>query len=386
MTADVQLDEFLGQVESSAEGWRRFGLLDNPFPSRSHPVWDVFHNQTEVRRRFYSDLGEFVREGNTTTLFFTGGNRIGKTHFCEHHRMMLPSQLGQRGLFVPIAMVSADSGKFVELYRPIIDQLDESLRLQTGHGLLPQAWCKKLKEIVDGLRPGDFRHAVRTLAETSDTEFSPVHSLMMQWLRGDRLRMPQRESLGVSSVIDSVAHELNALDGLITVLQRLGDAEPKRCPGIILFVDEFELIWTQRRDVRDRFLQALRALVDACPKGLFLCVAMATGTIYEYKVEDVEAAYPALFARLKGARGIPALVEVAGVVEAQEYARAFVDQGQKRAKQTGVANGAAQLFTDAEIAGFFLEIAGTHGGTASQGDFFDRLHVAAEARATGAPE
>jgi hypothetical protein len=373
----LQLDDFLGAEVQSAVSWRHFGLLENPFPSRSHPVWDVFHNQTQLLKRFYMDLGEFVRAGTTTTLFFTGGNRIGKTHFCQYHRLTLPNELAKRNKLVPIAMVSAESCRFFDLYRPIIDQFDECLRLQTGQGLFSSIWRDQLLSIAETLSPGDFRQAMRTIASTTDADFPAVHALLMQWLRGERLRLTQRRDLGVSSIIDSLAHSLNVLQGLTEILRAWDPGDGSSCPGVILFVDEFELIWTHRRDQRDRFLQALRALVDACPMGLFLCVAMATGTGYD--PEDVETGYPALFARLKGARDIPALVEVAGAVEAQEYAKAFMDHARKKAQQEGVPAG-VPLFTETDVRAFFIAVAGT-GATVSQGDFFDKLHVEAEIRA-----
>lgn len=375
---NLRLEDFLGQENRATAAWSRFGLLENPFPSRSHPVWDVFHNQVQVVQRFYADLGEFVREGKTTTLFFTGGNRVGKTHFCEHHRLTLPGAFAKAGLMVPMAVVSAESCRFSELYRPIIDQLQESLRLQTGHGFFPESWRQVLQAALDSLRPGDFREAVKVYLQSSQDQSPVVHSLLMQWLRGERLRMPQRKQLGVGSVIESLAHELNALEGIIEVLRKSDLGEPRRCPGVILFVDEFELMWTHRRDKRDRFLQALRALVDACPMGLFMCVAMATGVGYNFEVEDLEGAYPALFARLKGVRDVPALVEVGGVIEAQEYAQAFLDSGGKKARDEGIQAG-ERLFSESDVRRLFLEVAGS-GGSVSQGDFFDKLHVVAESK------
>ncbi len=373
---NLRLEDFLGQENRATAAWTRFGLLENPFPSRSHPVWDVFHNQAQVVQRFYTDLGEFAREGKTTTLFFTGGNRVGKTHFCEHHRLVLPEKFAKAGLMVPMAVVSAESCKFSELYGPIIDQLHESLRLQTGHGFFPQAWREVLQIALESMRPGDFREAVSVYLQASQEQATIVHSLLMQWLRGERLRMPQRRQLGVGSVIESLAHELNALEGIIEVLRKSNIAEPRKCPGVILFIDEFELMWTHRRDKRDRFLQALRALVDACPMGLFMCVAMATGVGYNFEVEDLEGAYPALFARLKGVRDVPALVEVGGVIEAQEYAQAFLDSGARKAQSQSV-QGGERLFSESDVRRLFLEVAGS-GGTVSQGDFFDKLHVEAE--------
>jgi hypothetical protein len=377
MSNSLELDDVLGTVTQTTASWRRFGLLENPFPSRSHPIWDVFHNQAQVRQRFYKDLREFIQAGKTTTLFFTGGNRIGKTHFCEHHRMKLPGEFAKRKLIVPIAMVSAESCRFFELYRPIIDQLDDSLRIQTGHGLFPESWRPQLATIADTLAPGDFRQAVRTIAR-ADNQFASTHALLMQWLKGERIRLSQRRELDVGSVIDSLGHALNVLQGLTAVLRGLTFGGGERCPGVMLFVDEFELIWTRRRDQRDRFLQALRALVDACPMGLFLCVAMATGIGAE--VEDVENEYPALFARLKGSQDIPALVEVAGVVEAQEYAKAFMDYAYQKAEYAHVPSADIALFGPAEIREFYIEIAAA-GSTVSQGDFFDKLHVEAENRA-----
>src|SRR5260370_40083572 len=91
-------------------GWvAQIGFLHNPYPSRSHPIWDVFHNQAEVRQRFYADLGEFLRESSTVTLFFTGGNRVGKTHFMEYHRKELTAKLAEREIVIPIAVLSSQS-------------------------------------------------------------------------------------------------------------------------------------------------------------------------------------------------------------------------------------------------------------------------------------
>lgn len=378
MTTDMQLEELFGDaLPASQAGWRRYGFVENPFPSRSHPVWEVFHNQELLRRRFYSDLKVFVREGITTTMFFTGGNRIGKTHFCEHHRITIPASLSSHDLIVPIAFVSAESSKFTELYRPIVDQIEDSLRVQTGQGLFASSWRERLPEITDALPPGQFRQAVISLTDTTtDADFITMRSLLMQWLRGERIRLPQRRLLGVTSPIESLADQLNALQGLIVTLRNV-EVDSKQSPGIVLFVDEFELIWTHRRDQRDRFLHALRALIDACPMGLLLCVAMATGTGYQYGPDDVEREYPAFFARLKGAREVPALVEIPGVIEAQEYARAFLNHARAKAEKANVPAG-PDLFTDADLRAMFIEVAGGRGGSASQGDYFDRLHTKAE--------
>jgi hypothetical protein len=384
--ADLDLDAILTEVVPAAQArektWKRFGFLRNPYPSRSHPVWDVFYNQAEVKRRFLADLGEFLREKNTITLFFTGGNRVGKTHFMEHHRQVLTEKFRESGIVVPIAVTSAQSCDFRTLYGQMLDQIDESLRIQTGFKLFEEGMSEEVKNRLDSLPPGDFRKAVEAASRAGNEALL----LLRRWLRGERIRAPQRALLGVNSPIESQSQMLNALEGLVKylLLPEGGGAAGEvggstRCRGLLLFLDEFELIWKARRDRRDQFLQALRALIDGSRWGMFLCVGMATGI--NVGMEEVEASYPALFARLKGAGGIPALVQIGYVTEAIGYTREFERHARERFKsETRDRNGNyEQLFSDQDIESFFKTLAG--GGSTSQGDFFDRLHSEAERRA-----
>jgi P-loop Domain of unknown function (DUF2791) len=375
--AELDLDSILNSVVPATEArertWRRFGFLRNPYPSRSHPVWDVFYNQTEVRTRFLRNLQEFLREGITVTLFFTGGNRVGKTHFMEHHRRELTEKFRSTGILLPIAVTTAQSCDFRTLYGQLIDQIDESLRIQTGLRLFEANIPEEVRNALDSLPPGDFKRAVVATAAGGDK------LLLRRWLRGERIRAPQRALLGVSSPIESASQMLNALEGLIKFMRLPGEVvgEEARCRGLLVFLDEFELIWKARRDRRDQFLQALRALIDSAPSGMFLCVGMATGINVE--MEEVEASYPALFARLKGAMGVPALVQIGFVTEAIGYVRAFEDHARADFKQETKATGPyEEIFSDQEIESLFKELAGR--GSVSQGDFFDRLHTEAERR------
>lgn len=106
---------------------------------------------------------------------------------------------------------------------------------------------------------------------------------------------------------------------------------------------------------------------------------MAVGTGYQYGPDDIEREYPAFFSRLKGARDVPALVQIPGVVEAQDYANAFIEFGRAKARTLGI-EPVEELFTKAEIAAMFMEVSVGRGGSAPQGEFFDNLHNNAEAR------
>ena len=386
---DAVLDRALGGEGAAASaGWRRLGFLRNPFPSRAHPVWDVFHNQAEVRDRFYADLGEFIRESNTLTMFFTGGNRVGKTHFMEYHRRTLTEKFAQKGTVVPIAVASAQSCDFWQFYVQVIEQLDDSHRIQTGAGLFEQGVAPDVVPLLDALPAGDFRRAIQTIAAGKSD--GPL--LMRRWIRGERLRAPQRRDLNVSGLLDSPAEWLNAFEGLVKYLLLPQSADSvgspmssRRSPGALVFVDEFELVWQHRRDRRDQFLRSLRALLDACPKGLFFCVGMATGLGID--LQAVEYAYPALFARLKGAREVPTLVQIGGVIEAVAYTHALEDHGRGEFLKQGGSRGtaaSARLISDLEVQQLFKNVASGPGATASQGDFFDLLHIEAEKKLAAA--
>lgn len=382
---DSILDAALGSQSEREQPWRRFGLLQNPFPSRAHPIWDVLFNQEEVRQRFLSELGEFLQQHHTVTLFFTGGNRVGKTHFMEHHRRVLPTKLQPRGVAMPIVLVSAQPCDFVRLYQQMVDQVDESLRVQTGAGVFQDPLPRAIADRLQGLPPGDFRRAVEAFAQAGQRH-ELISVLLRQWLRGERLRSTQRRELGVSDNLDGVAQVLNAVEAFIKYL-RLWDGSAEaglfRCPGILCFMDELELIWQYRRDRRDQFLQTLRAFVDSCAQGgLFLCAGMATGGGGP-TLAELERTYPALFQRLKGARSVPTLVQVGGVVEALGYAKAFLDHGRELARRRDVKEPRVPLLTDTEIEELFRQV--VFMGSVSQGDFFDQLHNAAERKAAGLP-
>jgi hypothetical protein len=375
------LEQIIERRAGATSEWSRLGFLYNPFPSRSHPNWEVFHNQAEVRTRFNHVFEGFLQGQPTTTMFFTGGNRVGKTHFMEYHRRTLPPLLEAAGIVLPIALVLAQFCDFVGLCRQVIEQVSDALRQQTGAGLFEAPLTPEEARVVETLPPGDFRRALKRVIEASDE--GDRRLLLQRWLRGERLRATQRVELGVIGHLDSTATLVGALGGLVRFMLGVstqGPAEENRTrPGILIFVDEFELLWKHRRDRRDQFLQGLRALIDACPVGLFLCVGMATGVGSEALA--LERDYPALFQRLRGARATPALVEIDSVTEAQKYAAAFVENGRKRFRDVHAnADDARPFLTQLEIEQLYKASPGgaSLGGTVSQGDFFDMLHEYAD--------
>jgi hypothetical protein len=309
----------------------------------------------------------------------------------QHYRGELTRWSRGRGVALPIAVVSAQSGDFGQFYLQIIEQIDESLRVQIGAGLFERPTPPSVIARFAELPPGDFLRALEKIALLNDQDDEEARLLFRKWLRGERLRATQRSHLGVSGLIDSLAQMLSALEALVAFLRlhEVLDVGSAPCKGLLLFIDEFELVWRCRRDRRDQFLPSLRAFVDGCPRGVLLCVGMATGL--GVGVNDVQSSYPALFARLTGAQDIPTLVEIGGVVEAIEYARAFERHGREMFRQEcggfmSMGPPLPPLFTNRDIEAFFRSVPGAASGSVTQGDFFDRLHVEAEKQIRSLPK
>lgn len=365
---------------STISGWRRFGLLRNPFPHRAHPIWDVFYNQTAVRERFERELQTFLQVGSTATLLLQGGNRVGKTHLMQYYRQQLPVGLNRAGVNLPIAFLSAQGADFKQFYGQLIDQVDDSLQKQCGQGIFQQPVASNALAAMPG---GDLQRALKK-ANERPAERDELLGLLRRWVRGDRLSAAERRLLDVRDAVDSIGPYLQVLAGLVGYLHRTpaaGALAPY--PGIMILLDEFELVWKVRRDRRDQFLQNLRALIDACPKGLFLCVGMTTGL--GVALTEVEATYPALYQRLRGhqQRDIPTLMEVGSVVDALGYAESYLERARREA---GTETFPPKILSEDDVLSrkqvedIFNGLRGKRNSVA-QGDFFDRIYEVAAARA-----
>lgn len=372
-TVDAVLRALSGEPsEDPTRRWAPFGLLQNPFPSRAQPIWDVLYNQDTVQKRFVRELSDFAKtpEQNNRTLLFTGGNRVGKTHFMEHHRRFVLPQLVPHGIVVPTALVSADAVDPTVIIGRALGEIDESLRASVGTGIVDEIDSAALSDLND---MSDVRRVLTAVSRSG--ALAPDAK---RWFRGEKLPIRTRRELGAVDHLDALGPVLTAFEAVTLYIKSKfnGRGGRPRAPGVLVFLDEFELAWNSRRDRRDRFLQGLRALLDsnAARGGLFLCVGLATGLGIE--IADVESAYPALFERLRGADQIPALTQVGGVVDALGYANSFLEYGRSKFR---AANPSAidvpAILGNREIEQAFVSLGGR---SVAQGALFDALHNLAE--------
>ena len=185
-----------------------------------------------------------------------------------------------------------------------------------------------------------------------------------------------REALGVQFRLDTVESKTAALRDLAKVS---GEADVLR--GIFLLLDEIE-----KHDgvlgIRAvmRYLQALRAMIDALPRRLFLMVAVTPDALRRYS-----ESYPALRSRLQDRLELKSLTSVKA---AKRLAQFYLDEGRAAAnrKMGEVDEGPPDILSPKEITECFvaLERQAQEGADygVSQRDFLHHLHRRAESKVT----
>ena len=290
-------------TDTSGRLYERFGILENPFPA-SNQTNDNPHFPIAADEEVEDIVYSFVDDGKSQVVVVEGTQGVGKTNFlnyckAEIHdaRQELEGYYVIRYLAYPEAFFEGTTRRlFEELGAEHLSELAAALRVKGSS--------------IEEARSHDMRAALRGLTRAADEE---VAQLMMQWLLGHRLLKSHRLSLGVQFRLDTVESKTVALRDLVQVS---GDAGVLK--GIFLLLDELEKqggVLGPRAVVR--YLSAVRAVVDALPRRLFLMIAITPDALVRYS-----EALPALRSRLENRVVLSPLTDVD---EAVKLAQFYVD-------------------------------------------------------------
>lgn len=231
--------------------------------------------------------------------FIVGDYGSGKTHFLR-----VTAHLAYERSFV-VSEVTLDKDvrldRFEFVWRKLLENLTFGWSPDHRYGIehILTRWCAALdsdervtKELaaldqLSGLDP-DFREAMRGYLRewTKNGAHAAGLTPYLQWLKGDSVRPP-----GVRARIDRASSRA-MLRSLLVFLRHLGYS------GLVLFLDELELILSQRQSARDASYEVLRQFVDDTeniPSLLILC------SLTEQVLHDHQRgipSYPALSARI----------------------------------------------------------------------------------------
>jgi len=236
--------------------------------------------------------------------FIVGDYGSGKTHFLR-----VTAQMAYDRSFA-VSEVTLDKDvrldRFELVWRKILENLSVASAdgVESGVESILRHWCQSVAfedrvteelaalDNLVGLDP-DFRQALRGFLHEWMIygAGSSVLTSYLQWLKGDPIRPP-----GVRTRIDRASARA-MLRSLVIFLRHLG------YNGLVLFLDELELVLNQNRAVRDRSYEILRQFiddVDSIPSMIILC--SLTKQVIRDNSKGIPS-YPALYQRIGGMLG-----------------------------------------------------------------------------------
>ena len=348
-------------TDARSRPYDRFGILRNPFPA-SNQTMDNPHYPLEEDREVENLIFTFLDDERSQVVVVAGTQGVGKTNFLNHcEAEILDARQELKGYYVvryladPEASFDGTTRRlFEELGAEHLDHLAKALGLVSSP--------------IEEARGHDMRTALRRLA-SPDNEGAT--KLMVEWLLGHRLLKAHRLSLGVQFRLDTVESKTAALRDLVQVSGKAGVLK-----GIFLLLDEIEKqggVLGPRAIIR--YLSAVRAIVDALPKRLFLMIAITPDALERYSYS-----LPALRSRLENRIELSPLTEVDAAMKLADF---YVDRARQDAKRSRSEEGGAErIVSQREIENLYqkLKNQGTKRGDTGvrQREFLHGLHRLAE--------
>ncbi|WP_324715466.1 BREX system ATP-binding domain-containing protein [Carboxydochorda subterranea] len=322
--------------------WERFGLPQNPFPpARARTVIsDLLHDQQHATARLAGLAGELLQpQPQRRALAVVGRTGVGKTHFLRHCLWAFERACAQAGRSFALVYVQTGVIKAFDLVVAVLDQADRVCAAR-GETDLVTAVVGQLARapatVRDPLRQAgvevdDLRHALERLVEAANPEgprparasYDELRALFARWIRGQTLTQSERHRLGVWQRIATASYGIRVLRDLLGLARSVGVLE-----GVLLCLDELETVFASGRRSTQYlpFLHDLGYFFDEAVRGSTgFALLVVSGCTDEgaRKLQDVNSP---LFERLgfkQEARVV--LREILGVVDARDFAYAYVD-------------------------------------------------------------
>lgn len=352
--------------KASGEGaanrlYRQFGIASNPFPASNQTSGNP-HRPIAADAEVETRILTFLHDGRSQVVVVEGTQGVGKTNFLNHVESEIRSVMSDLGGYYMVRYLADPEPSFAGTTRRLFEELGTDHLAELARRL------KADGHPISEARSHDMQTALRRLAKDTSDE---TLDLMMQWLLGLRVLKAHRLVLGIQFRLDTVESKTAALRDMIEVSARAGVLK-----GVFLLLDELE-----KQDgvlgptAVVRYLSALRSVVDALPRRLFLMLGITPDALRRYS-----AALPALRGRLQNQITLEPLNDEG---EAIKLARFYMEAARRAASARFDGDGGdkrviskAQAIESFEKLAKRAERVGNVG--VRQREFLHRLHVLAE--------
>lgn len=340
-----------GAADAQQRVFEKFGVIDNPFPPAGQPSGHP-HFETRADEKIVAAVGQFERDGHPSQVIVVEGTQgVGKTNLLFHYEKELEDLYRDNAKFWIIRYYPDPEPSFEAIVRRVFQELGASHLAEIGQALaaadeptrttvLGHARSQEMRNMLQSL-------ALSVAATNPDEEFAikETSELALDWLVGLRLLKKHTEALGVQFRLDTVESKTQALRDIVFVSDALGLIN-----GIFLLLDELEKQdYSLSKTPILLYLSAIRALIDALPRHLFLVLALTPDARQRYF-----AMLPAIAGRLQN---IVELKPLESKEDALNLFRFYLAEAERRARELGSEKGWAKgntpLITDSEAAAIF---------------------------------
>jgi hypothetical protein len=365
---NLQIGKFSSRIQAMYE---KFAVISNPFPSAGqtsgHP-----HKETSADQYIDSKVQGFYENRKSVVISVTASQGIGKTNLLNAYEVALREKLAPKGFFV-IRYIADPEPSFDPLIRSLFENLGSDHLQNLARAFSKAHPSKEDRKVrLEQLQVLDVRNLMDSLSNATNNEQSltELSFLGHQWLLGLPIRKAHRERLGVQFRLDTVESKTRVLRDLVFF-----SAEMKILEGIFLLLDELEKQGsTQSTTNTVKYLSALRALIDALPKYLFLITAITPDALDRY-----QEMLPALRGRLANRVPLNPLTSEQDALgiwsfyikSAAEEAKSEAEKSWSAGKELIVnRDDAAKLFSDMKARSRSSEV--------KQRDYLNELHSKAQ--------
>lgn len=363
----MSLRDKLAEVTATATGenlFDQFGVIENPYPASSQTAENP-HRRSSTDDEIDERIQSFVRDGASQVMVIVGSQGTGKTNVLNFYEKEIKDALeGGHGYYV-VRYLADPEASFDSTLRRLFQELGPDHLQRLAEALAAD------ERAIESARSHEVRVALRALAESGGRD--EVVSAMNEWLLGLRLLKAHREALHVNFRLDTVESKTAALRDIVQVSSELGLLK-----GIFLLLDELEKqdgVLSATAVVR--YLSAMRAIIDALPKHLFMMIAVTPDALRRYS-----NALPAFRSRLENRIELSALESAEEALALAEFYLAEARERASKVKGTATPSGAKAILSQAAIEEIFATLLARAQRRGDEGlrqrEFLHALHVAAE--------
>jgi hypothetical protein len=303
-----------------------FGVDANPFPTSNQTTGNP-HFPIQADEEVEDRIAAFMREGKSEVLVVIGTQGVGKTNFLNYFESEIQQVKDEIGKRYIVKYMADPEASFDAIVRSILQELG------TSHLIAVAGAVSEKPNALEKVRSFDLREMIQKVSKAADED---TPRLGLEWLLGFRLLNIHRHNLGVNFRLDTVESRTSVLRDYITLSHDLGLLD-----GIFLLLDELE----KQAGVLGptavvRYLSALRAIIDALPKHLFMMIAITPDAMRRYA-----SALPAFRSRLENQIELSSLTTVD---EAARLAQFYLEEARKAAKRSHEKTGGTGVLISAD--------------------------------------